>query len=193
MPRPKSFDESAALDRAVELFWERGYEGTSIADLEERLGLGRQSIYNAFGDKHQLYLKALERYQDRSAEQHLAGLTAPGAGLEAIRRYFTTLVEGLTEPGPRKACLIANSILELAATDEDTRVRCASSRDAALRGFRRALRNAVEQLDLPKGFDVNGAALMLVTQMYGLSVMAKTGASRESLRGAAEAALANLK
>ena len=63
MPRPKSFDEDAVLDQAVELFWDRGYEGTSLADLEAHLGLGRQSLYNAFGDKHTLFLKALDRYR----------------------------------------------------------------------------------------------------------------------------------
>jgi AcrR family transcriptional regulator len=75
MPRPREFDPDLVLDRAVELFWAKGYEGTSISDLEEHLGMGRQSLYGAFGDKHELYVKAMDRYaglsvvdQTRSAQ-----------------------------------------------------------------------------------------------------------------------------
>src|SRR5713101_4688267 len=88
MPRPTSFDEDAVLDQAVQLFWERGYEGTSLADLETHIGLGRQSLYNAFGDKQTLFLKALERYQRAVMEKVLAHLNASGAGLDAIRAFF---------------------------------------------------------------------------------------------------------
>src|SRR6185436_6859072 len=111
MPRPKSFDEDAVLEQAVQLFQERGYEGTSLADLETHLGLGRQSLYNAFGDKQTLFLKALERYQRAVGEGALAPIFAPGAGLAAIRAFFTATVKSLTAPGPRRACLMANTIL----------------------------------------------------------------------------------
>ena len=77
MARPKSFDEEAVLDQAVQLFWERGYEGTSLADLEAHLGLGRQSLYNSFGDKHALFLKALDRYRRDIGGAALAQLNAP--------------------------------------------------------------------------------------------------------------------
>ena len=112
MPRPKSFDEDVVLDQAVQLFWARGYEGTSLADLETHLGLGRQSLYNTFGDKQSLFLKVLERYRRNVAEGVLAQLNAPDAGLDAIRAFFKTSVESLTAPGPRRACLVTNTILE---------------------------------------------------------------------------------
>src|SRR5215211_1091932 len=112
MPRPKSFDQDAVLDQAVQLFWERGYEGTSLAELEAHLGLGRQSLYNTFGDKQTLFLKALERYRRIMSEEVLAPLNAPDASLDAIRAFFKASVESLTAPGPRRACLVANTILE---------------------------------------------------------------------------------
>src|SRR5438093_12545846 len=96
MPRPKSFDEDVVLDQAVELFWERGYDGTSLADLEAHLGLGRQSLYNTFGDKQALFLKALERYRRDAAQGPIAHLAAPGAGFADIRKYFTAMVDALT-------------------------------------------------------------------------------------------------
>src|SRR6185312_856599 len=87
MARPKSFDENAVLDQAVELFRARGYEGTSLAELESHLGLGRQSLYNTFGDKQALFIKALDRYRRATGAAMADGLNLPDAGLEAIRDY----------------------------------------------------------------------------------------------------------
>src|SRR5919199_5772684 len=106
MARPKSFDQDAVLDQAAQLFRERGYEGTSMADLETYLGLGRQSLYNTFGDKHKLFLKALDRYRKEVSDAALVELTAPDAGLEAIRAFFHAAVEAHTARGPRLGCLL---------------------------------------------------------------------------------------
>src|SRR5262249_1274392 len=101
MARPKSFDEDAVLDQAVQLFWERGYDGHSVADLEAHVGVGRQSLYNSFGDKQALFLKALDRYE-RNAGAAIEQLAVSDAGLEAIRRYFHWAVDSQTAPGPRR-------------------------------------------------------------------------------------------
>ena len=180
------------LDQAVQLFWERGYEGTSLADLETHLGLGRQSLYNAFGDKQTLFLKALERYQRAVGEKRLAHLNAPGAGLDAIRAFFRASVESLTAPGPRRACLIANTILERGSQDADALLRCNHARAELERGFRRALAQAKTRGELAEGLDVEATATLLVSQSYGLSVLAKTGASAAELQGAVEVLLAGL-
>jgi TetR/AcrR family transcriptional repressor of nem operon len=192
MPRPRSFDEDAVLDQAVQLFWERGYEGTSLADLEAHLGLGRQSLYNAFGDKQTLFLKALERYQRAVVEKRFGHLTAPGAGLDAIRAFFKANVELLTAPGPRRACLIANTILERGSQDADVLLRCNHARAELERGFRRTLAQAKARGELPEGLDVEATATLLVIQSYGLNVLAKTGATAEELHSAVEVLLAGL-
>src|SRR5215211_7704351 len=124
MARTKSFDENTVLDQAVQLFRERGYEGTSLADLEAHLGLGRQSLYNAFGDKQALFLKALDRYRREVGEEAVARLNAPGAGLEAIRMFFQHTIDMLTADGPRSGCLVANTILERGPHDPDALLRC---------------------------------------------------------------------
>ncbi len=192
MARPKSFDEDAVLDQAVQLFWERGYEGTSLADLEAHLGLGRQSLYNTFGDKQTLFLKALERYQRAVGEGVLAHLTVPGAGLEAIRAFFRASVESLTAPGPRRACLVTNTILERGSQDADALVRCNHARTALERALRRALAQAKIRGELAEDLDVEATATLLVIQHYGLSVLAKTGATAGELHAAVEVLLAGL-
>jgi TetR/AcrR family transcriptional repressor of nem operon len=192
MPRPKSFDQDTVLDQAVQLFWERGYEGTSLADLEAHLGLGRQSLYNAFGDKQTLFLKALERYRSRVGDQRLAELNAPGAGLDAIRAFFRASVESLTAPGKRRACLVANTILERGSQDPDALLRCNRARSGLERAFRRALAQAKASGELPQSLDVEATATLLVIQTYGLGVLSKTGASADELEAAVEALFARL-
>ena len=193
MARPKSFDEAAVLDQALQLFWERGYEGTSLADLETHLGLGRQSLYNSFGDKHALFLKALDRYRHEVGEAALAGLNAPDAGLKAIREFFEWSVDFVTSPDQRRGCLVANTISERGAEDPDALLRCNYARDTVERAFRRALTQAKKRGELPRSLDVEAAAMLLVIQNYGLSVLAKAGATAAQLRAAVEALFAGLK
>lgn len=176
----------------MQLFWERGYEGTSLADLEHHLGLGRQSLYNTFGDKRTLFLRALERYQRCTAEGALSPLTVPGAGLEAIRAFFQATVASLTAPGPRRACLIANTILERGSQDPDALLRCNSASGELERRLRHALTHAKRRGELPKNLDVEATATLLVIQSYGLSVLAKTGATAGELQAAVEVLLAGL-
>jgi TetR/AcrR family transcriptional repressor of nem operon len=192
MPRPKSFDQDAVLDQAVELFRDRGYEGTSLADLETHLGLGRQSLYNTFGDKQSLFLKALERYRRNVADGVLAQLNAPDASLDAIRAFFKASVESLTAPGPRHSCLVTNTILERGSQDADALLGCNQARAALERVFRRALAKAKSRGELPESLDVEATATLLVIQNYGLSVLAKTGASAGELHAAVEVLLGGL-
>jgi TetR/AcrR family transcriptional repressor of nem operon len=192
MPRPKSFDEDAVLDQAVQLFRERGYEGTSVADLESHLGLRRQSLYNTFGDKQTFFLKALERYQQAVARDVLADLTAPGAGLDAIRAFFTTTIESLAVSAPRSTCLITSTILERGSQDPHALLRCNHARAELERAFRRALANAKSQGELARKLDVEATATLLVSQTYGINVLAKAGAGANELHAAVEALLAGL-
>jgi TetR/AcrR family transcriptional repressor of nem operon len=193
MARPKSFDEEAVLEQALQLFWERGYEGTSLADLETHLGLGRQSLYNTFGDKHGLFLKALERYHKENGDAALPRLNHPGAGLDAIRQFFRWSVESLTSQADRRGCLLTNTISERGSEDADALVRCNHAREDLERAFRRALSQAKKRGELARGLDVEATATLLVIQNYGLTVLAKAGASAAQLYAAVEALLAGLK
>ena len=192
MARPKSFDEAAVLARAVEVFRARGYEGTSLADLETHLGLGRQSLYNTFGDKQALFLKALDHYRRTVSESLVDPLGRPDAGLEAIREFFRTSIRNLTGETPRSGCLCTNTITERGSDDPASLLRCNQSREQMERGFRRALGQARDRGELPPHVDVDAAATLLVIQNYGLSALAKTGATPEELEAATEALLVGL-
>lgn len=192
MARAKSFDEDTVLHQAAQLFWERGYEATSLSDLEAHLGLGRQSLYNTFGDKHGLFLKALERYRREVGDLSFTALNAPGAGLGAIRKFFRWTVDMLTVPGPRRGCMVANTILERGNQDADALVQCNHSRDALERAFRRALTQAKADGDVRRNLDVDAAATMLLTLNYGLTVLAKTGARVREMQATVEVGLAGL-
>ena len=111
MARPRTFDEAEVLEGAVDLFRERGYEGTSVPELTERLGICRQSLYTAFGDKRGLYLRALERYGEREVDAKLALLEAEGSPLENVR----TLIRGFAAMAtscPSEGCMTVTALVE---------------------------------------------------------------------------------
>jgi TetR/AcrR family transcriptional repressor of nem operon len=193
MPRPKSFDENTVLERAVELFRARGYEATSVADLETHLGLGRQSLYNTFGDKHTLFLKALDHYRQTMGETVVERLGRPDGGLDAIREFFQTTIRSLTGESCRSGCLVANTITERGPVDPASMLRCNRSREQLERGFRLALTRARDRGELPAHVQVDATATLLVIQNYGLNALAKAGATAEELDAAMEALLAGLK
>jgi len=192
MPRSKEFDQDAALDRAVELFWARGYAGTSITDLENHLNIGRQSLYDTFGDKRALFLKALERYSRWNADRLQETLLALDSGLGAVQAYFQATVELLTPPGQRKACLVANSILEIGQNDAEVSARCLGNQALVTHGFRHALAQAVERGEVAREMDVEATAMMLMAQAYGLVLLAKGGATRQELLNAVSSLLSRL-
>ena len=193
MARPKAFDEDTVLEAAAQLFWSQGYDSTSMAELETSMEMGRQSIYNAFGDKRELFLKALERYTRANKARLEGSLLAQGAGLKAIHGYFENLVEFVTGDGPRRGCLVANSILELGESDPGVSKRCQMNQAQVLRGFEHALANAVKDGDLTASLDVSATARMLMSQTYGLSVMSKAGTPREELASSVRELLTRLK
>jgi TetR/AcrR family transcriptional regulator, transcriptional repressor for nem operon len=193
MARPRTFNETTALGAAAQLFWSQGYDATSMSDLERHLGLGRQSIYNTFGDKRSLFLKALEHYSAEHQADLRRTILAPDAGLPEIERYFHGVVDFVVGGDQRRACLLANSILEIGESDSEVSGRCRANQDLVLGGFERALRNALARGELDGGLDVEATARMLMAQTYGLAVLSKTGIPAEEIANAVRAMLARLK
>ena len=187
MARPREFDPDLVLDRATELFWRKGYEATSISDLEEHLGVGRQSLYGAFGDKHQLYVKAMDRYGASQSGARLA-LLRPGAGADEIREYFASLITGLTRE-PRRSCMLINATLETAAEDPAVAARTCDNQLNLTRAFRYALAGAVAKGQLDRKTDTDALALALVSQSFGLNIMARNGATAATLGKVVESTL----
>jgi AcrR family transcriptional regulator len=118
MPRPKNYDREAILIPSRDLFWERGYEATSISDIDQRTGLSRSSLYEEYGTKRELFQAALECYADQVIARLLTDLARPGAGLETVASFFERLVRHFGEPSLRpgtSGCLLVNATAELAS------------------------------------------------------------------------------
>jgi len=188
--RTKEFDPDAALQSALELFWRRGYEATSMADLVEHLGVGRASIYATFGNKHELYLKALDRYRETRDPQLLRELSQPGPALPAVRtvvRRFAT--EAATEERRLSGCFVTNTAAELAPHDTAAARRVEHSWDHIETLLHSALVRAQAQGELPEDRDPRTLARMLLVLMQGLRVVGKASTDPSRVRDAAEQAL----
>lgn len=192
MARPKAFDIEAALVRAMELFWEQGYAATSMEQLVKCMGISRQSLYDTFGDKHRLFLAALDSYCAMLEASLLAPLTAAEAGLQALHDTGMAIIDFLLQFPKRRACLMANTTLELAPHDAlvAAKVRAHTARMEA--AFAHALNNAKARGEIAATSDTAALATFLVSTALGLMVMAKSGASRETLTTILSTAVAPL-
>ena len=192
MPRHKEFNPDQALDSAMETFWEQGYEATSVQDLVDRMGINRFSLYETFGSKHDLFLKALERYGEQMGSSVLADLVGSGEGIASIRAYFTYLVDHLASPAGRKACLMVNSMAELAGEDRAVRSRCMLN----VKNLESALQVAVERAqslgEIDRDRDARALAEYLATNAFGLNVLAKADRRRDRLARHAELVIGTL-
>ncbi len=192
MARRKEFEPAEALDQAMELFWRRGYEATSVQDLVDQLGVNRQSLYDTFGDKHELFLATLDRYFDVSVREQFKILDEPGPALGAIRRFFQGLVELTGKDAAKKGCMVVNSAVELALHDEGARARVAAVFSWVEETFRKTLVRAQKNGDLDERHDPRALARFLTCFMVGRNVLAKGGANRKSMQDAVEVALSVL-
>ncbi|MFF7348020.1 TetR/AcrR family transcriptional regulator [Streptomyces antimycoticus] len=193
MARTKEFDPEAALQSALELFWQRGYEATSMADLVDYLGIGRASIYATFGSKHELYLKAMDRYAEMRDPSLLTELSQPGPALPAVRAVVRRFAEEAASPEKRLVgCLVTNTAAELAPHDPAAARRVELSWDHVETPLCSALIRAQAQGELSEDRDPRALARMLFVLMQGLRVVGKASDDPARVRDAAEQALALL-
>ncbi|MBT2401009.1 TetR/AcrR family transcriptional regulator [Streptomyces sp. ISL-100] len=190
MARTKEFDPDAALQAALELFWRCGYEATTMADLVEHLGIGRASIYATFGSKHELYLKALDRYADSRNPQLLGELSQPGPALPAVRAVMRRFAaEAASDAERLTGCFVTNTAAELAPHDDSAARRVAVSWENIETLLHSALVRAQAQGELPEDRDPRALARMLLVLMQGLRVVGKASSDPARVRDAAEQAL----
>ncbi|WP_405776256.1 TetR/AcrR family transcriptional regulator [Streptomyces sp. NBC_00859] len=190
MARTKEFDPEAALQSALELFWQRGYEATSMADLVEHLGVGRASVYATFGNKHDLYLKALDRYNENRDPGLLSELSQPGPALPAVRTVVRRFaVEASAEDGRLRGCFVTNTAAELGSHDMAAARRVEASWSHLETLLHSALIRARAQGELPEARDPRSLARMLLVLMQGLRVVGKASNDPGLVRDAAEQAL----
>jgi TetR/AcrR family transcriptional regulator, transcriptional repressor for nem operon len=192
MPRPREFDETAALDAAIECFWRRGYEATSLRDLTAAMGLTAPSLYNAFGDKEELFGRALERYLDQTTRNRLQRLEQTLAPKKAIESFFAEIIEHSVEDRQRKGCFLVNSALEIAPHDSDCRAVIAAQFGDIEAFFKRCISKAQTDRTVPPDVNAGDAARLLLGVLLGIRVLARSKPDRDVLEGVARPALALL-
>ncbi|MBZ9986257.1 TetR/AcrR family transcriptional regulator [Mesorhizobium sp. BH1-1-5] len=188
--RPRAFDPEAALDAAMLLFWEHGYEATSLAMLREAMGLTPPQIYNAFTDKETLFRRALARYHDREISFALDALGAPVRTREAIRLLLLGAAQAYTRPGKPGGCLFISGALATSPQAQGVADALKAYRKATEAGIAARLAKGFAAGELPAGVTVEGFAKYLAGVMNGMSIQARDGASTEELEALAETALA---
>ena len=119
MPRPKEFNPDDAIEKAMQVFWHKGYEATSMEDLLSAMDLNRGSLYDTFGDKRQLFLKVMDRYCHGFVAEKFSLLDQPGPALPTLRRFIHGMIEGALADPQRRGCLIANTVMELSPHEND--------------------------------------------------------------------------
>ncbi len=188
--RPRSFDRSAALARAMELFWTKGYEGASISDLTEAMGIGSPSLYAAFGSKEALFREAIELYgRIEGPEIWDVVENAPDARA-AVEGFLTATAHSFSRPGKPRGCMVVLSQLN---TTEASASVCAALRENRAQGqsgLEARLRRAVGDGDLPPSVDVAGLAAFYLTVQQGMSIQARDGVSEDRLLAVAKGAMA---
>jgi len=181
MSRQKEFNRDEALHKAMEVFWTRGYEAASIQDLVRHMGINRQSIYDTFGDKHALFLQALDRYQDIQSRKVFAVLERPGPVKKNLRRLFEEAVDRALSGEGRRGCFVGNSMSELAGRCKQTATRTCSCVAMAEQMFRRTLDRGKQQGELPRVRDTRAVARFLYSNLQGLLLLAKATRDRKLL------------
>ncbi len=186
MTGARKFDTEVALDQAMELFRVKGFAGTSMQDIEKATGLGRGSIYNAFGDKQALYLTVLARFASLGRERLKAMLTGAPTAMEGIRMVVRMLAVGCMSPHGSAGCLIGSATSERATSDETTKAVLEAAFADKMELIRRQLTLAQEEGDFGADRDPESTAKFMVMCMQGMMLMAKASEQNEDLGRIAE-------
>jgi AcrR family transcriptional regulator len=187
--RPRSFDRGQALDRALRVFWRKGYEGASLAELTKAMGINRPSLYAAYGDKEALFREALDRYAGQMEGYMREALARPTAR-EVAESLLLGAADSMCGTGGNPAgCLLVQGGLAVGREDESVRRELVARRQANEAAIRERMQRAKKQGDLPAGADPVALARYIATVSQGMAVQAASGVRRDQLREIARTAL----
>ncbi|MDR0344999.1 MAG: TetR/AcrR family transcriptional regulator [Nocardiopsaceae bacterium] len=192
MSRTKEFDPDAVLQQALELFWERGYEATSMADLVAHLGIARASIYATFGGKHDLYVRALDRYVQGRDPGLVEKLSQPGPALPAVRGLVAAYAAEAVSDQRRRGCMVVNAAVELMRRDPAAARRVEASWDTLEVALTSALTRARAQGEIPAAKEPRALARFLLVVLQGLQVLGRAQPDPGRVQDAAAQALSVL-
>ncbi|MFI6307871.1 TetR/AcrR family transcriptional regulator [Amycolatopsis thailandensis] len=173
MSRVKEFDVDVACEAALELFWRKGYEATSVSDLVAELGIGKASLYATFGTKRELYLTVLNRYIARGDKRFIEDFAGPGPALAGVRRLIDRYLAEILDESGRKGCFVVNAAMEMMSKDPDVARLVERNWDALEMALRMALSRAKAQGELDDAVDPEALARFLLTVLQGMRVLSK--------------------
>jgi len=187
--RPLSFDRETALEQAMHVFWQRGYEAASVSELTAAMGITAPSLYTAFGDKERLFLEAIERYANGPGAGFPAALEEEPTAYDAIRRLLLEAAEELTAANHPRGCMISMAATNCSEASAHIQAALVKRREAGNTGIRCRIECGMSRNELPA--ETNAAALadFYSTVYRGMAMQAADGASRETLVAVAEAAM----
>jgi AcrR family transcriptional regulator len=188
MGRPREFDPDKALDVALHVFWSRGYEGASINDLTEAMGITKPSLYAAFGNKEELFRKALDRYVDGPGGYVQVALAKPTVR-EVVEHLLFEAADAVTDPNHPPGCLAVQGALTCGEAAESIKQELMSRRAQGEEDLRKRFERAVAESDLPAESDPADLARYVSAILQGMAVQAAGGTSRAQLRKIAEITL----
>lgn len=191
MPWEKQFDVDAVLDRAMQQFWSRGYEATSMQELVACTGINRASLYATYGDKHSLFLAALRRYEEKTCADLLADLEARHEPREAIRQLFLAFTK-IPERGAPRGCFLTNTALELAAHDPEIGTVVAHGQQAIETFLARMVRNGKAAAAIGEHVKPAETARSLLASLIGVVVLSRSRPEPTLLRTIVDDALRRL-
>ena len=185
--RPRKFDRDLALARAMEVFWSRGYEGASLADLTKAMGINPPSLYAAFGDKENLFIEAVQRYHENVRQ------SCPYAGeptaRDAVERLLTELATLFTDRSHPAGCLAVMAMITSSTSSARLQKMLADERALARGRLRERIQLGVKEGDVPADTDVGALTDFYVAMINGMSLQAREGASRKSVIAMVETAM----
>lgn len=179
--RPRSFDRDEALEGAMRLFWSRGYEGTSISDLTEAMGVTTPSLYAAYGDKQRLFLEAVAHYEQTAGCFAREALTAEPTAERAVRRLLHGAVQTFAAPQTPKGCLVVLGATNCSAQSAEVGEALGERRRAAEAAVTARLQAGREAGEFAADADVDALAALVTATLFGLAIKARDGASVEHL------------
>lgn len=192
MGRHFEFNRDEALTRAMAVFWQKGYKGTSMKDLVEHMGLQPGSIYNSFGDKRSLFIEAVRTYGDTITTRMINILYSDSPHIANIEKFFNNLI---STPSEKKSlgCLLSNTVVELAPHDREIADVVNGIMNRIEEAFRYCLERAVINKELPEDTDIGALSLYLATCTHGLIVTGKSSPDQERMKAIVEIIMTKLK